>query len=87
MDPADYFEEESESMEVGGEAGLEADMAIAMEVSVGEPSGGVVSQVGVTVAAVLEKAVVGALARAVRTELGKLLVSKFITFKFLKMFK
>ena len=75
MDPADYFEEESESMEVGGEAGLEADMAIAMEVSVGEPSGGVVSQVGVTVAAVLEKVVVGALAKAVRNEMAQVVVS------------
>ena len=75
MDSADYFEEESESMEVGGEAGLEADMAIAMEVSVGEPSGGVVSQVGVTVAAVLEKVVVGALAKAVRNEMAQVFVS------------
>ena len=75
MDSADYFEEESESMEVGGEAGLESDMAIAMEVSVGEPSGGVVSQVGVTVAAVLEKVVVGALAKAVRNEMAQVLVS------------
>ena len=75
MDSADYFEEESESMEVGGEAGLEADMALAMEVSVGEPSGGVVSQVGVTVAAVLEKVVVGALAKAVRNEMAQVLVS------------
>ena len=87
MDPADYFEDENEPMEIGGGLGPEAESASVTEVAGGEPGGGVLSQVGGTVVAVLEKAVVGALARAVRTKLGKLLVSKFITFKFLKMFK
>ena len=87
MDPADYFEDEEEPMEIEGGLGPEAELASATEVAGGEVGGGVLSQVGGTIVPVLEKAVVGALARAVRTELGKLLVSKFITFKFLKMFK
>ena len=87
MDPSDYYEDGIEPMEIGGGLGPEAELASATEVAGGEPGGGVLSQVGGTVAAVLEKVVVGALAGAVRTELGKLLVSKFIMFKFLKMFK
>ena len=74
MDPADYFEDEEEPMEIEGGLGPEA------EVAGGEVGGGVLSQVGRTMVAVLEKAVVGALARAVRTELGKLLVSKLLRF-------
>ena len=74
-------------MELEGGAVLKAELASVMEVAGGELGGGVLSQVGGTVAAVLEKAVVGALARAVQTELGKVLVSKFIMFLFLKMFK
>ena len=80
MDPADYFEDENEPMEIGGGLGPEAESASGMEVVGGEPGGGVLSQLGGTVVAVLEKAVVGALARAVRTELGKLLVSKLLRF-------
>ena len=87
MDPDDYYEDGDEPMEIEGGLGLEAELASATEIAGGEHGGGVLSQVGGTVVAVLEKAVVGALARAVRTELGKLLVSKFITFLFLKMFK
>ena len=87
MDPADYFEDEEEPMEMEGGLGPEAELASATEVARGEVGGGVLIQVGGSMVAVLEKAVVGALARAVRNELGKLLVSKFITFKFLKMFK
>ena len=80
MDPADYFEDEEELMEIEGGLGPEAELASATEVARGEVGGGVLSQVGGTMVAVLEKAVVGALARAVRTELGKLLVSKLFLF-------
>ena len=75
MDPADFFEDERECSEGVEDAGPEADTSITMEGAVGEAGGGLLSQVGDTAVAVLEKAVVGALARAVRTELGKLLVS------------
>ena len=75
MDPADFYEDERESPEGVQDVGPEADTAITMEGAVGEAGGGLLSQVGDTAVAVLEKAVVGALARAVRTELGKLLVS------------
>ena len=87
MDPDDYYEDGDEPMEIEGGLGPETELASGTEFAGGEHEGGVLSQVGGTVAAVLEKVVVGALARAVRNELGKLLVSKFITFKFLKMFK
>ena len=80
MDPADFFVDEEELMEIKGGLGPEAELASATEVARGEVGGGVLSQVGGTMVAVLEKAVVGALARAVRTELGKLLVSKLFLF-------
>ena len=83
MDPADYYDSETRSgepMEGAEGAGSEVNLASVMEVGGGEPGGRVLSKVGGTVAAVLEKAVVGALARAVRAELGKVLVSKFLYF-------
>ena len=87
MDPIDYYDDGNDPMEVEGGSLPEAELASVMEVAGGELGGGVLSQVGGTVAAVLEKVVVGTLARAVRTELGKVLVYKFFIFLFLKMFK
>ena len=80
MDPADFYEEETRSedpVEGAEGAGPEAELASVMEVAGGEPGGGVLSQVGESVASILEKAVVGALAWAVRTKLAKVLVSIF----------
>ena len=87
MDPANFFEDERGLMEIEGGLGPEAELASATEVAGGEVGGGVLSQVGGTMVAILEKAVVGPLARAVRTELGKLLVSTLLRFLFLKMLK
>ena len=76
MDPSDYYNEAmvSEPMEVV--AGVsEAEGASTLEVAAGGQGGDVLGRIGGPVAAVLEKAVVGTLARAVRAELGKVLVS------------
>ena len=45
MDPADYFEDEEELMEIEGGLGPEAELASATEVARGEVGGGVLSQV------------------------------------------
>ena len=58
MDPAD-FEEETRSDEPMEEAGPEVELASLVEDAGGEPGGRVLSQVGGSVATILEKAVVG----------------------------